>query len=1013
MSAAPVYNTEPTTKSQRHYLETLFGDVHGYIDLRFGIPDKTMYRYPVASVDAALDVIKAQGEGKNVYVGIATRKTSGTEKGDGGKENLAEVNALWVDLDYRQEGDREAFEAKLKSFPHPPSMLVDSGHGGQPYWLFDEPFNQTTKAARDRFELVLKGLADYFHADPKATDSSRILRIPGTVNYPNEKKRSKGLEQARCELLLRDTGNCYSMDDFEAFEDRGRSIADVSRLPGTANVTKLPGPAERYLTSTGDFPGNNSRQRNAKPNGSKSNEEKRLTEMHGKKKPSVGFSIAKIPEELKGLPNWVLWKPELRDGKWTKPPYQVENPAYKASSTKPSDWSDFETSVKVAQEQQCGIGFALAEDFEIVGVDFDNSLDNEDFLRWIKKFNSYAEISPSGNGYRIFVKGKIPKALKKGAVECYSKGRYLTVTGNQVEGSQDSIRYCNGELEEFYAEFVPPRVENTSTPRNSSEPVPSSVEEVLSRIRRSEQENKFFSLYEGSNYDDDRKSEDDAALLAILAFWCEHDAQLMRAVALSSKRDRPKWLDKRGDKDWLDYEIKKVCDEFPATYDPDRKGAGLICSLPGLAKRFAYANASEVAWVSEWRSWVAYKELKWEKQEPELFFSRVLSTVKEYLDGSTHERDFGTKCMTPSRLKDALALSKELLVVPASTFDAVPYLLNLPNGTLDLRLNGEGLREHRSDDHLTTFCPTEFVPGKISPLWRKALHHALPDRATRLYFQRCMGYALLGKADEDFLLFQLGETRSGKGTTQQAITAALGDDYVVTCASGDFAKAGGGREASEHLHGLRGKRLAVVPEHNRRTYLNSDLLKSLTGGDKQRTRGLYQRPETWTPQCTLVIASNPGLRLEFEDDALWRRVRVVPFTETLAPTAVDPTVRESLRRNPEEHQAVLSWLYHGCIEYQQVGLMPPKSVELATRELREEIDPLAEWFDGGWEVDPNSTTVIPNAKLLASYQSWCEDVKLPAKDRKRQRGLSIYLKAKGAEKDTIKGARGFRGIKPK
>jgi len=471
MSAAPVYNTEPTTKSQRDYLETLFGDVDGYIDLRFGIPDKTMYRYPVASVDAALDVIKAQGEGKNVYVGIATRKTSGTENGDGGKENLAEVNALWVDLDYRQEGDREAFEAKLKSFPHPPSLCVDSGHGEHPYWLLDEPFDLASEAARDRFELVLKGLADYFHADFKATDSSRILRIPGTVNYPDKKKRAKGLEQARCELLLPDTGNRYSMDDFEAFEDRGRNVADVSRLPGTDDVTKLPVTTYRRLTDALQEKGCKQSK-----DGSELNEKKRLSEIHGKEKPSVEFTPERIPEELKGLPNWVLWKPERRDGKWTKPPYCVENPDRKASTTNPSTWSDFETAVKVGREQRCGIGFALAEEFEIVGVDFDNSLDDEDFLRWIKKFNSYAEISPSGNGYRIFVKGTISKALKKGAVECYSKDRYLTVTGNQVEGSPNCVRYLNGELEEFYAEFAPPRVESTSTPRNSSEPVPSSVE---------------------------------------------------------------------------------------------------------------------------------------------------------------------------------------------------------------------------------------------------------------------------------------------------------------------------------------------------------------------------------------------------------------------------------------------------------------------------------------------------------------------------------------------------------
>ena len=311
----------------------------------------------------------------------------------------------------------------------------------------------------------------------------------------------------------------------------------------------------------------NCRQHNATMTGSKSKKEKRLSEIHGKEKPSVEFTPERIPEELKGLSNWVLWKPEPRDGKWTKPPYCVENPGRKASSTDPSTWSDFETAVQVAQEQQCGIGSALTEDFGIVGVDFDNSLDDEDFLRWIKKFNSYAEISPSGNGYRIFVKGTIPKALKRGSVECYSKGRYLTVTGNRIEGSPDSVRCLNGELEEFYAEFAPPGVESTGPPRNSSEPVPSSIKDVLSLIRGSKQENKFFSLFEGSSEGYPSKSEADAAMFAILAFWCQRDPQLVRDVALSSKRNRPKWLSGRGKQDWLAQQIETVCDTFPTTYD--------------------------------------------------------------------------------------------------------------------------------------------------------------------------------------------------------------------------------------------------------------------------------------------------------------------------------------------------------------------------------------------------------------------------------------------------------------
>lgn len=216
---------------QRGYLETLFGDGHGVIDLRFIAPDGGVQRIPVADIDTALTEIKKHSDGENVYVGIATRKTNGTAEGDGDKEHLEKVTALWADLDHRQNGDEEAFETALKSLPNPPSMRVTSGHGEHCYWRLDEPFELATEAARDRFELVLKGLSSYLNADPTATDSTRILRVPGTTNYPGAKKRAKGLEEERCRLALPDTGVRYSLEDFEAFEDLGRNIAKAKHEP--------------------------------------------------------------------------------------------------------------------------------------------------------------------------------------------------------------------------------------------------------------------------------------------------------------------------------------------------------------------------------------------------------------------------------------------------------------------------------------------------------------------------------------------------------------------------------------------------------------------------------------------------------------------------------------------------------------------------------------------------------------------------------------------------------------
>jgi len=288
--------------------------------------------------------------------------------------------------------------------------------------------------------------------------------------------------------------------------------------------------------------------------------------MHGEKEPSVDFRPDNIPEELKSLPCWLLWKPELREGRWTKVPYRVDDPSRKASTTDPQDWADFETAIAMAWPNRCGIGFVFSEDFGVVGIDFDDSLEDEGFLRWIKKFNSYAEISPSGNGYHVFVHGKIPRALKRKDVECYSKGRYFTVTGNQMEDVPNGLRHVNGELMEFYEEFGTKPIENR--PQLAPQASSLGVEDILSLIRKSRQAEKFSSLYDGNSEAYPSASEADAAMLAILSFWCQNDSRLIREVALSSQRDRDKWSSKRGSQDWLEQQVEKAVERNTETYSP-------------------------------------------------------------------------------------------------------------------------------------------------------------------------------------------------------------------------------------------------------------------------------------------------------------------------------------------------------------------------------------------------------------------------------------------------------------
>jgi hypothetical protein len=149
-----------------------------------------------------------------------------------------------------------------------------------------------------------------------------------------------------------------------------------------------------------------------------------------------------IPAELRALP-WVLWRGEARgQGKPTKVPYRVLNPHRKASSTDPATWSTFDAAVG-ALDYADGIGVVLTGGV-ITCVDLDAVIDergqvDERAQALVNNLDSWTEISPSGTGLHIFVRGIVPKDLKGKQIEVYSTGRYIAVTGHRWPRTPDVL----------------------------------------------------------------------------------------------------------------------------------------------------------------------------------------------------------------------------------------------------------------------------------------------------------------------------------------------------------------------------------------------------------------------------------------------------------------------------------------------------------------------------------------------------------------------------------------------
>src|SRR5262245_6239382 len=174
-----------------------------------------------------------------------------------------------------------------------------------------------------------------------------------------------------------------------------------------------------------------------------------------------------IPLELRALP-WVLWRAEPRgEGKPTKVPYQVAAPTRRASSTDPTTWASFDDALEAFAslgDRIAGIGVVLTAAGGVTCLDLDRVIDAEGTLdpraeTIVDRCDSWTEISPSGTGLHVFVRGRVPRSLRGSQIEIYCRERYIAVTGHQW-GAPDALRE-----QQSYLDFLVRREAECNAPR--------------------------------------------------------------------------------------------------------------------------------------------------------------------------------------------------------------------------------------------------------------------------------------------------------------------------------------------------------------------------------------------------------------------------------------------------------------------------------------------------------------------------------------------------------------------
>lgn len=400
--------------------------------------------------------------------------------------------------------------------------------------------------------------------------------------------------------------------------------------------------------------------------------------------------------------------------------------------------------------------------------------------------------------------------------------------------------------------------------------------------------------------------------------------------------------------------------------------------------------------------WLRWDGKRWckdsDKQARKTFINRVARVIREQAvslqadERAAWER-YALTLETTHKITNALA---EAQVHKTRTdFDADPFLLNVQNGTVNLK-TGQ-LQPHNRDDYLTKICPVVYNPDARSERFERFLSDAAgADGDLMRFLQKVIGYTLTGDTREEKLFFVHGPKQSGKSTLIEAVKRALGD-YAHVADFETFLKrpTGGIRNDIAALHGAR---FVCSIEVDDGKALAEGIVKTLTGGDTIRARYLYKESFEFLPQFKLWLVANHRPRVSDQDDAMWRRILVLPFAHSVPQEKCDATLKPYLRDPQGGGAALLAWAVQGAMLWQREGLADvPDAVQRATGEYRETMDPVKEFIEDRLEFYEFAKCTV--SEMRSAYESWCNDI--GQKYTLSPRDFNERLEARGAERKTI------------
>ena len=421
----------------------------------------------------------------------------------------------------------------------------------------------------------------------------------------------------------------------------------------------------------------------------------------------------------------------------------------------------------------------------------------------------------------------------------------------------------------------------------------------------------------------------------------------------------------------------------------------------GNADRLADLYGHELVYCTERKGYYVWTGQQWQFDEFVEVEKRAERTVLEAFAEAknitdTEKRKAFLRFVNNSLSRAALAnmmhlAKKKVQQVSTNDFDRDPWALNVENGTVDLR-TGE-LHSHKPDDLLSKLVRLRYDPRAECQRFMSFLYRIMgshPDasegedaRAAQLvsYLQRVFGCAATGKPEKLLFVFY-GEGNNGKTTLLEIIRDALGNKEYGGQVQVDSlmirrTEAVSSNAVNADLADLQGCRFVSSSEVEQGQRLSLSRVKYLTGLGQIKARRLRENMVTFHPTYKLFLDCNHRPVITDPNDAIWNRVKCIPFRVQITEAEIDTNLPAKLR---SELPGILRWIVEGAALYHRDGLGDPPDVTAATEQYRQESDRLKEFFEDGCVLadygDASSwkreACWVPVSDLYAAYTAWAE-----------------------------------------